>query len=337
MEERAGPGEGGEAAEALAGFASSLAASLLKETMKEREGEEGVWAIPCSADCHSPGPHQPVGGPRCPAAGAGARLCWTPESPGSREGEGGGLQAASSTCRGLRAAANTPAVANNSDLLAHKSDLSGQQIAAEQHCQKEKPRGASHSDAESEAEPATEAAPPLRKVTSEPSVLAAEEAEEETGRRGHGRRTFLSYLGWREERQGGAREERPGGPRSLRKTLSSMFHLRRRRTAGGSPGEEGGRPRAGWRGGLEGLRRGRQPVPPCQRALPPTPPGGEEGPGPGSRPASPVSGEEAGGNIRDFAASIEKVKDHGWYWGPLSGGHFHSFLLKSTREMEQTK
>ena len=23
--------------------------------------------------------------------------------------------------------------------------------------------------------------------------------------------------------------------------------------------------------------------------------------------------------MMDFAASIEKVKDHGWYWGPLSG------------------
>ena len=25
------------------------------------------------------------------------------------------------------------------------------------------------------------------------------------------------------------------------------------------------------------------------------------------------------GGLIDFAASIEKVKDHGWYWGPLSG------------------
>ena len=31
-------------------------------------------------------------------------------------------------------------------------------------------------------------------------------------------------------------------------------------------------------------------------------------------------GEAAeGGNMMDFAASIERVKDHGWYWGPLSG------------------
>ena len=34
-----------------------------------------------------------------------------------------------------------------------------------------------------------------------------------------------------------------------------------------------------------------------------------------------VDGEElaGAGNMMDFAASIEKVKDHGWYWGPLSG------------------
>ena len=58
--ERVGGGmeEGGEQEDAISGFASCLAASLLKEGMKEKEGESDVWAIPCSSDCHSrvPGP-----------------------------------------------------------------------------------------------------------------------------------------------------------------------------------------------------------------------------------------------------------------------------------------
>ena len=93
-------------------------------------------------------------------------------------------------------------------------------------------------------------------------------------------------------------------------------------------------------------RRKPQAVPPGQRALPPTPPteslhqpasplhpgearsprldGGASDSG-RSEEHSPrlqgaVDGEElaGAGNMMDFAASIEKVKDHGWYWGPLS-------------------
>ena len=56
-------GAGGEEAEgAISGFATCLAASLLKETMKEKEGEAAVWAIPCSSDCHNHGARPPEEG-----------------------------------------------------------------------------------------------------------------------------------------------------------------------------------------------------------------------------------------------------------------------------------
>merc|ERR1712058_155394 len=34
----------------------------------------------------------------------------------------------------------------------------------------------------------------------------------------------------------------------------------------------------------------------------------------------------------DFAASIEKVKDHGWYWGPLSGESDGSFVVRDSSD-----
>jgi len=145
-----------------------------------------------------------------------------------------------------------------------------------------------------------------------------------SGEERRGRRNLLSYLGLRKE------GEEAGRAKSIRKTLSGMFHLRRKR-GGATKGEAVGE---GSKAGssifrLPGLRKPR-PVPPCQRALPPTPPPPPRTPPPPSTPGSGrsggspgvwVGGEEAdhAGSLMDFAASIEKVKDHGWYWGPLSG------------------
>lgn len=291
--ERAGEGEQGEQG-AIAGFASCLAASLLKEGMTGKGEEEAVWTIPCSSDCHS---HTKVEEPGGSAGGAGSnggaggsgggaggsgRLCWTPESRGSEEGVAGGVEG-EPTCRGP------------------------------QDCQKM--QRASHSDVEEEEAVEVEAEG-LRKGTSEPAVWGG-------GEERRGRRNLLSYFGLRKE------GEEAGRAKSIRKTLSGMFHLRRKR-GGATKGEGSESSKASssiFR--LPGLRKPR-PVPPCQRALPPTPPPPPRTPPPPSTPGSGrsggspgvwVGGEEAdhAGSLMDFAASIEKVKDHGWYWGPLSG------------------
>ena len=173
----------------------------------------------------------------------------------------------------------------------------------------------SRSDTEDDVEVRGQEEEGMRKGASEPTVWGE-------GERGGGRRTFLSYLGLQREEQGG------GAPRSLRKTLSGMFHLRRKGAA--RAGEQGEKRRGGSKFRLPGFRKPASPVPVSQRALPPTPPGQGVTP-----PATPVSGRSEGasprlgageegevvegGNMMDFAASIERVKDHGWYWGPLSG------------------
>lgn len=60
------------------------------------------------------------------------------------------------------------------------------------------------------------------------------------------------------------------------------------------------------------------PPPFTKRALPPLP-SRDEGDGLGvtSRDEMSVSVDEE--SVVDFASSIEKVKDYGWYWGPISG------------------
>lgn len=324
-------GEGGEEAEgAISGFATCLAASLLKETMKEKEGEAAVWAIPCSSDCHNHGARPPEeggggggkeGGGR--EGGAGGRLCWTPESHGSQEGVvvgAGGEVGEQGTCSGH----------------------SLEEVEEEEvNCQnKVVGKRASHSDTEEEVVRLEEGL--LRKGTSEPAVWG-EEGEQRDCRRG-GRRNLLSYLGLRKEEG----EEGGGRGKSLRKTLSGMFHLRRKR--GGHQSSEDAEKQKVLGGSslfrLPGRRKPRT-VPPGQRALPPTPPSESlqhraspaplgEGRSPNLDTAASDSGRSeehsprllgvadggemaAGGNMMDFAASIEKVKDHGWYWGPLSG------------------
>ena len=302
-------GEEEAPSEAIAGFASCLAASLLKETMKEKK-QEAVWAISCSSDCHSNGRagHGQEEGVQCTRGGAGARLCWTPESSGSQEGvvavgEGGGR----TTCRRQEAVTEQKVVKEQDSLSLDISlGKSCQKLMVDQRV--------SRSDTEEDVEVRGQEEEGMRKGASEPTVWG----EAERG----GRRTFLSYLGLQREEQGG------GPPRSLRKTLSGIFHLRRKGAA--RAGEQGEKRRGGSKFRLPGFRKPASPVPVSQRALPPTPPGHGLTP-----PATPVSGRSEGasprlgpgeegevvegGNMMDFAASIERVKDHGWYWGPLSG------------------
>ena len=324
--EKEGVGEE-ETEGAISGFATCLAASLLKETMKEKEGEAAVWAIPCSSDCHNHGARPPdegrggggkEGGGR--EGGTGGRLCWTPESHGSQEGVvvAGVEVGEQGTCSG--------------------HSLGGLE---EVNCQnKVVGKRASHSDTEEEVVRLEEGL--LRKGTSEPAVWD-EEGEQRECRKG-GRRNLLSYLGLRKEEG----EEGGGRGKSLRKTLSGMFHLRRKQ-GGPHASEDAEKQKNLGTSSIFRLPRRRKPraVPPGQRALPPTPPSESlqhpaspapsgEGRSPNFDAAASESGRSvehsprlpglsdegemgAGGNMMDFAASIEKVKDHGWYWGPLSG------------------
>lgn len=55
------------------------------------------------------------------------------------------------------------------------------------------------------------------------------------------------------------------------------------------------------------------------RALPPLPANQLEEDLEGSENVIPLSEEEENAKILDYAASIERVKNCGWYWGPVSG------------------
>lgn len=158
----------------------------------------------------------------------------------------------------------------------------------------------------------------LRKGASEPNV-SCEAQEEDSQHCKSNKRSFLTTLGLG-GKTGSDAMARPGGHnkmRSLRKTLSSLF----RRSAEDS-----------------GSRGKTAAVPPGQRALPPVPArqesqASQETPAPAATENNPElrDAQEGGGdqnsaqehqqadNLMDFAASIEKVKDRGWYWGPLSG------------------
>jgi len=109
----------------------------------------------------------------------------------------------------------------------------------------------------------------------------------------------------------------------IKKTLTNMFHFKPREA--------------------EGCERKRlfkiptkrnKSLPPGKRALPPVPAVRLESRTPSPHPEEGAEGDvatppephqpqfpalEAEDSNMDFAASIQKVKDHGWYWGPLSG------------------
>ena len=126
---------------------------------------------------------------------------------------------------------------------------------------------ASHSDTEEEVVRGLDEGL-LRKGTSEPAVWG-EEGEQRDCRRG-GRRNLLSYLGLRKEEG----EDGGGRGKSLRKTLSGMFHLRRKRGGQHQSSEDTEKQKVIGGSSLFRLPGRRKPrtVPPGQRALPPTPP-----------------------------------------------------------------
>lgn len=151
----------------------------------------------------------------------------------------------------------------------------------------------------------------LRKGASVPNV-SCDDQDQDSQHSKSQKRSFLRTLGLG-GKTGSDGLARPGHKmRSLRKTLSSLF----RRSA------------------EESATRGKTAaVPPGQRALPPVPArqssqSSQETPQATENNLELREGPEGGGdqaeeqqadNLMDFAASIEKVKDRGWYWGPLSG------------------
>jgi len=175
---------------------------------------------------------------------------------------------------------------------------------------------------------------------------------------------FLRQLGRglrRTREEGGVVEAGRGkkGIRSFRKTLSSLFSLKGRWREEEQEEGRGKRPTSAPVVGLFKLpaRKGKT-VPPSKRALPPVPavdslteaeppPGTpdptapvldesveiremEEGDWPMASEHSPDQGNRDGEatNQMKFAASIEKVKDQGWYWGPISGEAAEKILAK---------
>jgi len=168
-----------------------------------------------------------------------------------------------------------------------------------------------------------------------------------------GRTSFLRSFGLRRHQQQQRDEvtmklspeessssDRPGGRKkikSLRKTFTNIFHFKH------PPQHDQG---SGSSTSLFKIPRKRnKSVPPGKRALPPVPAVDSRTPSPQSELELRLEGDEGGGvpggvpppleprpplptetaaaseedSQMDFALSIQKVKDRGWYWGPLSG------------------
>ncbi|XP_071446390.1 suppressor of cytokine signaling 7 [Hetaerina americana] len=174
---------------------------------------------------------------------------------------------------------------------------------------------------------------------------------------GNGKAPMLASEGSSRETSGRSSSSRHGGfSTNLRQTLCSIFRLRR---VPGSPGRrhattsrrpiptppESATASSALEDTLEQqtLLPSEVPPPPPPfpgRALPPLPPSSSRPPAPipetaVTTPLSPtLEGEGGAGRgedgaagdpliteepSMDFASSIEKVKDYGWYWGPISG------------------
>jgi len=348
----------------LSGFADQLASSLLKETISEAGGgeePEQIWSIPCSSECHSHRNERVSSSSSGVVRGSG-QLCWTPESSGSLDNTMEGRQGAHNTCR-----AGKQDTAVNSDAAGDEGAVGGdngvpsdaiEQVhkAGEVNCQSEDASQESRlsiqrvsldvSEVQQGTESSTSANLSLKKGLSVPDV-GLEDIQDRVSFGSENSKSyklgFLRHLGIKRSK---TETTDPGGRKrmkSLRKTLSSLFHLKTKLDAGeGVEGREA-KPRRPTSAPSIFRLPTRKPknVPPCQRALPPVPgvQSSQSPPSPPSAEAGAISlssltldtehsphitsqttprADTEPDNI-DFAASIEKVKDHGWYWGPLSG------------------
>jgi len=321
----------------LSGFADQLASCLLKETISEAGGVEGgdqIWSIPCSRECHSHR-HERVSTSSSGHVRGSGQLCWTPESSGSLDntmevgdisegGAGGGED-----------------VVKSSEYVC-QTEVSGDECLSD--IQRLSLEASEAQSSEQAGEPTT---PVLRKGLSVPDI-GVEDMQDRVSFGSENSKSykigFLRHLGLKRSKTESTSD--PSGRKrmkSLRKTLSSLFHLRSKLDAEGPEGQEAKPRRPTSAPSIFRLpTRKHKNVPPCQRALPPVP-GIHTPPSPitpTSTPPDPATlslstltldtdqnipisqtntrPDTEAENI-DFAASIEKVKDHGWYWGPLSG------------------
>ena len=123
--------------------------------------------------------------------------------------------------------------------------------------------------------------------------------------------------------------------KTLKKTLSSLFSAKTRSDQCSPEDSEENKKHSSSRFRLPSVARNKsKSVDPCQRALPPVPPPRDlddhDDEDIDNDEHVPVQDHEATpqhspsqttprSDSEDFAASIERVKDRGWYWGPLSG------------------
>merc|ERR1719474_535511 len=292
----------------ITGFADQLASCLVKETIKESGtkigDQEQEWSIPCSRICHKHSNDTGSGVVACEAGTSGGvrpssgHLCWTPET-------GEGVQEVENQC----------------------SDTMGQEDT-------------------------------IRKGVSVPNINVSQasansDPEHDTTDRlscssenskSHKSRGFLNILGIKTKHKSDISNSTRPKMKGFKKTLSSLFSAKTRDSTENSS-ERNKKPTSS-KFKLPSVSKRSKAVDPCQRALPPVPPSRDpprdvpdlddhedddnrlgvaefdhEQLTPHHSPSqiSPRSGADNESDIMDFAASIERVKDRGWYWGPLSG------------------
>ncbi|KAI1296511.1 Suppressor of cytokine signaling 7 [Halotydeus destructor] len=106
----------------------------------------------------------------------------------------------------------------------------------------------------------------------------------------------------------------------LKSTLSNIFKLRNRVKSESVPSEDEEMDQ--YSGMVESVNgEDKSPSPFVNRALPPLPDPQADSEGDASEGSDqqPSTEEDENDKILDYAASIERVKDCGWYWGPVSG------------------
>jgi len=292
----------------LRGFADQLASCLVKETIKETGGKSGEqeqeWSIPCSSICHKHSNDSGSGKVVCEAGTSGVRsssghLCWTPES-----GEGG------------------------QELLSQCSDTMGQEDTIR--------KGVSVPNI-NVSQASANSDPEHDNDTTDRLSCSSENSKS------HKSRGFLNSLGIKTKHKSDISNVHSTRPKmkGLKKTLSSLFSAKPRDSSVSQDSSATKKPSSS-KFKLPSVSKRSKAVDPCQRALPPVPPSRDipniddheddenrlgvtefdhDQLTPHHSPSqiSPRSGADNESDIMDFAASIERVKDRGWYWGPLSG------------------
>jgi len=332
----------------LSGFADQLASSLLKETISEAgnsKEKEQVWSIPCSSECYSHR-HERVSTSSSGRVRGSGQLCWTPESSGSLDNTMEGRNGNHNTCRENRPNESLELVNNDSENgIAIQTEDSENCCQNNESCLEGENVLTSVTGRNSDICEPSRNSQSLRKGLSVPDV-GLDDIQDRVSFGSENSKShkigFLRHLGLKRSKAEGSTDPGRRKIKSIRKTLSSLFHLRNKF----EPDEENDARESRSKRPTSAPSIFRFPtrkpknVPPCQRPLPSVPglnasstsvPSSSIADGARSlstltleNEASATTSESVPRNDTeadniDFAASIEKVKDHGWYWGPLSG------------------